>query len=110
MEAVLALGKQPTRFVLFELGQAHGALQNGLGVGLRRVDKHRKRLEDSVVEAARGGRDGGGGSVLVEENMRAAVVAVSAEIAATRAEEVPARVKVETDHENYYEEEDDDGA
>lgn len=107
VEAVAALGEGPTRFVLFEFGEANGALRSRVRVGLGGVDEDRDGLEDGRVEAARGSCAGGGrvgvGRVHVKDEVGAASVA--SDLAAARADEVPARVEVEADHEDDHEEE-----
>lgn len=111
VEAVVALGKEPTRLVLFELRQADGALLRARlrrRVALGGVDEDRERLEHGGVEAAIG-QGAGGGGVHVEDELGAAL-AVPTNVAAAGSEQVPAGVEVEADHENDDEEENDDGA
>ena len=86
MKTMLTLGQYPTRFVLFKFRQTNGAIER-LGVGLGGVDENRERFQDSGVEAAGGGDDGIGVSgVNIEDKMRTTVVAVTADLAATRVE------------------------
>lgn len=115
VEAVLTFRKQSALLAVLELGQADGALQNRLLTKLRcfsrfrGVDEDGEGVEDGGVEAACGGRKGSGVWVLVKHDVGSAIVAVATEMAAAGAEEVPAGVEVEADHEDDDEEEDDDG-
>lgn len=95
VEAVITSRQDPTRFVFLKFGQAHGAVHS-VGVGLGGINKHGQRFQDGRVEATRGG--GGGVSGVHVEDEVGAVSAVAADLAATRLNEVPARVEVQADH------------
>lgn len=95
VEAVITSGQDPTRFVIFKLGQADGAVHS-VGVGLGGVNKQGQRFQDGRVEATRGG--GGGVSGVDVEDKVGAALAVAAGMAATRLNKVPARVEVQADH------------
>lgn len=95
VEAVITSRQDPARFVFLKFGQAHGAVHS-VGVGLGGINKHGQRFQDGRVEATRGG-GGGVRGVHVEDELGAAV-AVAADLASTRLNEVPARVEVQADH------------
>lgn len=112
VEVVVALGEAATHLILFELRQAHGAFHGRVGirirVGLGGVDKNRERIEDSRVEATRGG-GGCGCGVHVKDKLIAAV-SVAAHVTTAGAEEVPTGVEMEANHEYDNEKQDDYGA
>ncbi|CAA7057509.1 unnamed protein product [Microthlaspi erraticum] len=100
MKRVLAIGQNPTRFALLEFREANRTLDRAFG-GRGGESKNGKRFYDGLVEAA-GGYGTGGGRVGEEDNSSggATIAVESAEMEAARAEEIPARVEVEKDHEN----------
>lgn len=93
VEAMAALREESRLLALLELGQADGALER-LAAALLGVGEDGEAVENRRVESV----GCSGGSVDVEDEVRAAVVTVSAEEAAAAAsgpEEVPASIKVE---------------
>lgn len=113
VEAVVALGQNPTAFVLFKLGQTNRAF-HGFPVGLGRIEEDGESFNHGRVETVRGS-DGGlctswVGRVYIEDKWGVSAVVVVITSAAASSEEVPASVKVKTDHYNDNAEQNDDGA
>lgn len=110
MKTMITFGQNPTRLILFEFRQTHGAIHD-FRASLGRINKHGKRFQHRRVEAA-----GVGGigririrGVHVEHEMRTPVP-VPAYMSATGLEEVPARIEVQTHHQNHDEEQYDNRA
>ena len=72
--------------------------------------ENRERLENSRVETERGG-GGGRDGINEEDELRSPGIAATVTgTTAAGAEEIPTRIKMETEHEDHYEEQNDDRA
>lgn len=101
VEAMLAIGQDPTRIVFFEFRQADRTL-NRVRVGFRGVNEQRQRFQHLLIEAPgrniSGSRSVWVGWVNIEYKLSGATVARAASVvAAASTEEVPAGVEVEAD-------------
>jgi|APAra0007618257_1042622.scaffolds.fasta_scaffold06825_2 hypothetical protein len=91
VKCMLAIGHNPTRFIIFELREANGAFHCVLG-GYGGERENWKRFDDGGVKATRsGGR------------IREKSTCSGGAIEGARTEEIPTIVEVERDHKNHYE-------